>query len=192
MSAGVDEVLAGGYAASGAGVGVAVAAARHRLDGGGTAGTRPWLPVLLSLHACGWLYACTPDTELARLLIGFTAAVGAAAIALRQRWAEPAQAITAALVVASVLDGWARDSAVVGGIGVAVVHALAQHRPGGPRRATELAVVVWASAVCSRSAGLGPGLARPVAVAAVAVGVVAVVLVVLPGRRRRAAIGGPG
>jgi len=183
----VDDVLAGGWFAAGAGLGAAVVAVR-RVDAWSSRRppvTPPLLPVVLSLNAVGWLYASTPDTELARFLIGAVLAAGAGARTLGQSWRLPAAAVTVAVAAAAFADGRTRTSAVVGGIGIAAVHAVVQRWGPGRPRPQLLGLAVWASAVCARSAGAGPGLARPLAVAAVALAVVVVWTVAVPAWRAR-------
>jgi hypothetical protein len=111
--------------------------------------------VLVSLLAAVGAYACTPDTELARLLLGAVVGGGAAAVAAGLSWWWPSWLVNGALLVVAVVDGAPRASAVVGTVAVAVLHVAGQvHLRAGTHPVAVVAVVAVAVALCSRVAGL--------------------------------------
>ena len=127
-------------------------------------GARPWLAALLSLGAVLGVYACTPDTELARQAAGGVVGAAAVAIAGRWSWARAADAITVVLVYVVISDGRPRTSAIVGGLAIAAVHLVAQRQvPISPR---VVAVAGGATLVCSRVAGVSDSTSTSIAVVA--------------------------
>ena len=153
------DLLAGGWFRDGllaglaAGIGLGMVAgerdpSRARRVGIGSA-------VLVSLLAAGGAYACTPDTELARLLVGAVVGGGSAAVAAGLAWWWPSWLVTGALLVVAVVDGAPRASAVVGTLAIAVVHLAGQlHLRAGTHPVAVVAVVAVAVTLCSRVAGL--------------------------------------
>jgi len=117
------------------------------------------LPVLLAMTALG-MWATTPDTEHARVLVG---AMLGASILVFDRRARPGAAGTAALVGlmlwASVIDGFPRQSAVVGAIaafGCGAFLGLVRSRVASETSAFAVIIAVQAAivVVASRVAGL--------------------------------------
>jgi hypothetical protein len=196
------DLLAGGWFRDGLLAGLAAGFAFGRIGGEGVA-TRAQrvaagAAVLVSLLAAGGAYACTPDTELARLLTGAVVGGGAAAVAAGLTWWWPSWLVSAALLVVAAVDGSARASAVVGTVAIAVLHAVGQLQlRGGARPVVVVPVVGVAIAVCSRVAGLADTAeaAALVALATVGATTVALEVVAVPLRsslRRGAAAGSDG
>jgi hypothetical protein len=129
-----------------------------------------------SVLAAGALYACLPDTEVARVILGAVTVTGALAVALRRPWLVAAWTVTAALIAATLVDGRSRATAVVGGMAIALIHALVTLLPRARPRwpAWDLAVVAVALGVCSRVAGRGADTARGVAIAGACILAVAI------------------
>lgn len=127
-------------------------------------------PVLLSLLAAGGAYACTPDTELARMLTGAVVGGGAVSVAAGLSWWWPSWLVSASLVVVAIHDGRPRASAVVGTLAIALLHVAGQLllRAGGSPVAV-LGVLAVAVAVCSRVAGLAASAGPAILVAGVTV-----------------------
>jgi hypothetical protein len=155
----LDDLLAGGFFTGGlvaglaAGIAAGVMAVRRGADAASKVGVGS--AVLVSLVAAGGAYACTPDTELARLLLGAVVGGGAAAIATGLSWWRPSWLVTGALLVVAALDGAPRASAVVGTVAIAVLHAAGQLRlRAGTHPVAVVAVLAVAVALCSRVAGL--------------------------------------
>ena len=126
--------------------------------------------VLVSLLAAGGAYACTPDTELARMLTGAVVGAGAAAVAAGAAWWWPSWLVTAALLVVAAHDGAPRASAVIGTVAIALLHVIGQlHLRAGARPVVVVPLVAVTMAVCSRVAGLRATAGPAVVIAAVAV-----------------------
>lgn len=176
MSERVDALFAGDLVQQGAVIGLVLGALLHLRTP--PVRRRPVVAVLLTIDAALWLYSCTPDTEWARRIVGLATGAGVVAVVARRSWRWPAAVATVLLAYAALVDGAPRDSAVVGGLAVATVHAVAQRRVdhtelGPVRQVLLLAAVTVGGAACAREAGLGPGTLRPVLEAGVAVVAVA-------------------
>ena len=133
--------------------------------------------VVASGMAAAAAYVCVPDTELALVVGGAVGVSGVAAIVLGWSWLGAGTVVSVALVWIAVTDGSPRASAVIGTLAVAAIHALLQL--GLPIRARPWPLLVIGSGamfVSARVAGLGDGLLRPLAIAAAAVMVVAVLV----------------
>ncbi len=201
----VGDLLAGGYFLAGAVVGLAVAiidqvwlvrpADRARRSDTAAAAAA-------SVLALFGAYVCTPDTELARAFLGAILAAAVVVLAAAGPWRAYAGCTTVFVVIAAVLDGRGRASAVVGTLATAVIHALAQAalarsaegRDRPPRVAVGealrrwaplviLAVTAAAIGVTSRVAGLADSALTAAAVAVPTVAVVAVALMPVPRAR---------
>lgn len=142
---------------------------------------------VISVGAVGALYACVPDTEHAFVLMGGLVAAIGLAVGLQAPWGPTGRAVTASLVLIAWIDGSTRPSAVIAGVGIAVVHAVAtSSRPG----ARTIVIAVAGMLVLSRGVGLLDGLRVPLVV-----GIGGTALLVLaittsgrsPARERRAA-----
>lgn len=178
------DLLAGGWFRDGLLAGLAAGIA-FGLIGDDAAPTRAQraatgAAVLVSLLAAGGAYACTPDTELARLLTGAVVGGGAAALAAGLSWWWPSWLVSAALLVVAAVDGSARASAVVGTVAIAALHAFGQLqlRAGG-RPLVVVPTVGVAVAVCSRVAGVADTAAAAALVAGAATVVAVLALEVL-------------
>ena len=165
-------------------VGLSVAVERRQWPS--VTGQEALIAMVLSATASAGIYACVPDTEMARALAGATGGAAVVALLRRTAWAPSTAMVSGGVAAIALIDGWARPSAVVGGLGIAVVHAVVQ-AVVCRRWATSwlvLAVGVAGISVSSRAAGLGSGTARPVAEALLAAVGGAVVLVGPAVRRR--------
>ena len=198
----VGDLVAGGYFVAGAVVGLAVAIVDQlwlvrRSDRVRRADTAA--AVAASVIALVGAYVCTPDTELARAFLGAIVAAGVVVLAAAGPWRAYAGCTTVFVVIAAVVDGRGRASAVVGTLATAVIHALAQAalarsahgRDRPPRVAVGetlrqsaplviLAVTAAAFAVTSRVAGLADSALIATAVAVPTLIVVAIALMPAP------------
>ena len=178
------DLLAGGWFRDGLLAGLAAGIA-FGLIGGDVVPTRAQrvatgAAVVVSLLAAGGAYACTPDTELARMLTGAVVGGGAAAAAAGAAWWWPSWLVSGGLLAVAGVDGSARASAVVGTVAIAALHVVGQLqlRAGG-RPVAVVPVVGVAVAVCSRVAGVAATAAAASLVAGIAVVVAVVALEVL-------------
>jgi hypothetical protein len=186
------DLLEGGWFRDGLLAGLAAGFAFGLIGGEGVASrdrrVATGAAVLVSLLAAGGAYACTPDTELARLLTGAVVGGGAAASAAGLSWWWPSWLVRAALLVIAAHDGAPRASAVVGTVAIAALHALGQLQlRGGARPVVAVPVVGVAIAVCSRVAGLAGSAAAATLVAGVA-GLAAVVALAVLGAPLRSTL----
>jgi hypothetical protein len=129
-------------------------------------------PVVLAVGGAGALYACVPDTERARALLGATAACALVALAGRRRWRRCMVATAAAVAAIALIDGEPRSSALLAGLGIALILAFGRFG-AGPRSVERAAIGLVAMAALSRVIGLTTATDWP-ALAATAVTAVTV------------------
>lgn len=113
-----------------------------------------WLPLLLFATAVG-IYACAPDTETPKILLGAIGPCVFLAIDPESRGASPTGAVLALVVWSAVLGGHGRPGAVIGSLacfGVLLLVPFVRSRWRTPEAVVTLlvvqaALVVWVSRV---------------------------------------------
>lgn len=170
-------VAAGGMSATADAIlpGVALAAAGAALHHDGPRVGRTTIgTVLIAVAGVGSLYACVPDTERARALLGATAAGALVVVVDRGRWRRSLVGVSAAVAVIAVLDGSPRHSSQLAGVGIAVLLATG-HFGAAARLLPRLVVGLGVLALLSRVVGLSTSPTWPplAAIAAATLGIAA-------------------
>ena len=114
---------------------------------------RVWLLPSTSAAGVAALYLCLPDTEATLALAGGVGVAAIVAVLSGRPWWRASWVVTFGLIAATALDGTTRDSAVVAGSAIVVLHAsvaLLRPGPGG------VAIAAAGMMLIARTAGLRP------------------------------------